>query len=97
MMRRVIILSLLFFVTPSAYAQNTHNPNFIPENANEPQLREHSHYNNKYGEDVHSPALSTDGSIPTGATAQCRDGEYSFSHTSSGTCSRHGGVGKWYR
>jgi hypothetical protein len=32
---------------------------------------------------------------PPGATAQCRDGTYSFSQTHSGTCSHHGGVAQW--
>ena len=32
------------------------------------------------------------GAPPPGATAICRDGEYSFSTHHSGTCSRHGGV-----
>jgi hypothetical protein len=32
---------------------------------------------------------------PRGATAQCRDGSYSFSQSRRGTCSHHGGVGKW--
>jgi hypothetical protein len=32
---------------------------------------------------------------PDGATAQCRDGSYSFSAHRSGTCSHHGGVAKW--
>ena len=34
-------------------------------------------------------------SVPSGATAQCRDGSYSFSEHRSGTCSHHGGVAKW--
>jgi hypothetical protein len=32
---------------------------------------------------------------PLGATAQCRDGSYSFSKNRSGTCSHHGGVTQW--
>jgi hypothetical protein len=32
---------------------------------------------------------------PLGATAQCRDGTYSFSQNRSGTCSHHGGVASW--
>jgi hypothetical protein len=32
---------------------------------------------------------------PAGATAQCRDGSYSFSQHRSGTCSGHGGVAVW--
>jgi hypothetical protein len=34
-------------------------------------------------------------SPPKGATAQCRDGTFSFSRTRSGTCSHHGGVARW--
>jgi Protein of unknown function (DUF3761) len=29
------------------------------------------------------------------ATAQCKDGTYSYSKTASGTCSSHGGVARW--
>lgn len=32
---------------------------------------------------------------PPGATAVCRDGEYSYSTHRSGTCSGHGGVRTW--
>jgi hypothetical protein len=32
---------------------------------------------------------------PPGATALCRDGDYSFSTHHSGTCSGHGGVKQW--
>lgn len=32
---------------------------------------------------------------PQGATALCRDGDYSFSTHHSGTCSGHGGVSRW--
>jgi hypothetical protein len=32
---------------------------------------------------------------PTGATARCADGTYSFSEHRSGTCSYHGGVAEW--
>jgi phosphatidylserine/phosphatidylglycerophosphate/cardiolipin synthase-like enzyme len=38
------------------------------------------------------PAL---GAAPAGATAQCRDGTYSYSQHRSGTCSDHGGVATW--
>ena len=32
---------------------------------------------------------------PQGKSALCRDGQYSPSHTRSGTCSHHGGVAQW--
>lgn len=34
-------------------------------------------------------------SPPSGATALCMDGTYSFSQHRRGTCSHHGGVKKW--
>jgi hypothetical protein len=34
---------------------------------------------------------------PEGATARCRDGDFSFSRHHSGTCSSHGGVAVWLR
>jgi hypothetical protein len=40
------------------------------------------------------PVVSETGA-PTGSTAKCKDGTYSFSKTRSGTCSRHGGVLQW--
>jgi len=66
-----------------------------PTTPNESQLIEHSHYRNSSGQEVHSPAHSKTGAIPGGATAQCRDGTFSFSRHRSGTCSHHGGVSQW--
>jgi hypothetical protein len=50
-------------------------------------------YINKDGQRVQSPTYSK--TVPPGATAQCRDGTYSFSRNHRGTCSHHGGVSKW--
>lgn len=61
----------------------------------EAQLAEHGHYVNKDGHTVHSPAHAKNGAIPSGATARCRDGTYSFSQHHRGTCSHHGGVASW--
>lgn len=52
-----------------------------------------SSYVNSRGRCVHRPARSS--SIPHGASAQCRDGTYSFSQSRRGTCSYHGGVARW--
>src|SRR5262249_26954735 len=49
-------------------------------------------YVNRGGQVVKRPEGCS--SAPTGATAQCRDGTYSFSKSRSGTCSHHGGVAK---
>jgi hypothetical protein len=48
------------------------------------------YYKNVSGKCVHIPSNS-----PTGATARCRDGIYSYSQHASGTCSGHGGVARW--
>ena len=52
------------------------------------------YYTNSYGHRVQSPTRYN--LRPTGATALCRDGTYSFSQSRRGTCSHHGGVAKWY-
>jgi hypothetical protein len=35
-------------------------------------------------------------SIPSGATARCKDGTLSYSKSRRGTCSHHGGVSTWF-
>ena len=59
------------------------------------RLVEHGSYVNSDGNRVHVPAHTVDGSVPSGASAQCRDGSYSFSAHARGTCSHHGGVARW--
>jgi hypothetical protein len=44
---------------------------------------------------TNKPRPPADNSPPAGATAQCRDGTYSFSQHRRGTCSHHGGVARW--
>lgn len=51
------------------------------------------HYVNSAGQCVPRPVQSD--KPPAGATAQCKDGSYSFSQSRRGTCSHHGGVAKW--
>lgn len=53
------------------------------------------YYTNTYGNRVQSPTRYN--SRPTGATALCGDGTYSFSQSRRGTCSHHGGVSQWLR
>lgn len=50
-------------------------------------------YVNSKGQTVQRPENCS--GPPAGATAQCRDGSYSFSQSRRGTCSHHGGVAKW--
>lgn len=51
------------------------------------------HYTNSKGERVQSPTYYK--VAPSGASAECRDGTYSFSRSRRGTCSHHGGVKRW--
>lgn len=53
------------------------------------------YYTNSRGHRVQSPTRYT--SAPSGATALCNDGTYSFSQSRRGTCSHHGGVAQWLR
>lgn len=50
-------------------------------------------YTNSSGQQVHRPEFAQ--AAPAGATAQCRDGSYSFSLHRRGTCSHHRGVATW--
>jgi len=51
------------------------------------------YYRNVDGNCISRPVQSDE--QPAGATAQCRDGSYSFSQNRQGTCSGHGGVARW--
>jgi hypothetical protein len=59
----------------------------------QPKCTDNGTYVNSKGETVKRPENCT--AAPQGATAQCRDGSYSFSQSRAGTCSHHGGVAKW--
>ncbi len=50
-------------------------------------------YTNSAGNSVQSPTYYN--AAPAGASALCGDGTYSFSQSSRGTCSHHGGVAEW--
>src|SRR5712691_6326864 len=58
-------------------------------------FKQGSGYTNAKGNRVRSPTRTADNEPPAGATAQCRDGTFSFSQSRRGTCSHHGGVAKW--
>lgn len=51
------------------------------------------YYTNTDGNRIQSPTSYN--TQPSGATALCNDGTYSFSQNRRGTCSGHGGVRKW--
>ena len=86
-----LLVYLASFVTP-VVAQDA--PVTAPAEAEAAStgLSNNNTYTNVDGNTVHSPAYSTTGEVPDGATARCRDGTYSFSQHAQGTCSGHGGV-----
>jgi hypothetical protein len=57
---------------------------------NDPAACGGAYYVNSDGNCVHRPEQAP--APPAGATAKCKDGTYSFSQHTSGTCSHHGGV-----
>ena len=86
-----ILFVSAFAATSSLQAREFREPD-------EGALDRHGHYVSRSdGQTVHRPAKTRDGSKPSGATAHCLDGTWSFSHTHRGTCSRHGGVASWER
>ena len=54
----------------------------------------HTDYTTRSGVSVPLPVYLDE--RPQNATAQCRNGAYSFSRSRSGTCSKEGGVAEWY-
>jgi Protein of unknown function (DUF3761) len=95
MRRFVSILALAAFLLPSLYSQNP-QPSTDPQaqqQQQKPKRTDNGTYVNSKGEAVKRPENCS--AAPQGATAQCRDGTYSFSKSRSGTCSHHGGVAKW--
>jgi Protein of unknown function (DUF3761) len=70
---------------PTPQQQQQQNP--------KPKCTDTGTYVNSQGQTVKRPENCS--AAPQGATAQCRDGSYSFSQSRRGTCSHHGGVAKW--
>jgi hypothetical protein len=64
-----------------------------PAKVDQQTCADNGNYVNRNGQTVHRPENCS--GPPKGATAQCRDGAYSFSQSRRGTCSHHGGVEKW--
>lgn len=104
MKKSLTVIALAFLLSGYAFAdsapsshttQELQTPAAVPVEA-EGDLESHGHYINKDGKTVHAPSKSKSGAVPDGASAQCRDGSYSFSQHRRGTCSHHGGVMHWF-
>lgn len=98
-MKRVLAL-LLALTLPPAFqeAQPQGAPSPASQNSTAPATTSGrcgpNYYRNVDGVCVHRP-VKMQGAAPKGATAQCRDGSYSFSQHRRGTCNHHGGVARW--
>ncbi|MBI5906604.1 DUF3761 domain-containing protein [Candidatus Saccharibacteria bacterium] len=82
-------MSEVVTVSPVAQVTNVGTKVYVPPAVNCPN----GTYVNTAGNVVCSPYSAP--STPSGATAKCGDGTYSFSQSRSGTCSHHGGVAEW--
>src|SRR5579864_1266999 len=93
----VILTSILsgWFVAHSQQPQNSPSSGTTAHKTDraKPTCTDNGTYVNSKGQTVQRPENCS--SAPQGATAQCRDGSYSFSRSRRGTCSHHGGVAKW--
>lgn len=96
----VALVSLLALGTAQAQYQPTATSQPYPvQQVQGPQAAtptvDTGYYINSSGQKVHRPEHTQGNAAPAGATAQCRDGSYSFSQHHRGTCSHHGGVERW--
>ena len=89
----VLALGLATHAGAESYSYRNHSHHI--RSYREADLETHNHYLNVSGDVVHSPSRTISGLRPAGASAQCRDGSWSFSEHHRGTCSHHGGVAHW--
>jgi hypothetical protein len=87
-----VLLSSVFAQTPQPSPPSQSPPQQQQQKA-QPKCTDTGTYVNSQGQTVKRPENCS--AAPQGATAQCRDGSYSFSQSRRGTCSHHGGVAKW--
>jgi Protein of unknown function (DUF3761) len=88
----VVTLATVFFASLSAQVPQP-SPTPPQPQKSQSKCEDTGTYMNSKGETTKRPENCS--SAPQGATAQCRDGSYSFSQSRRGTCSHHGGVAKW--
>lgn len=91
----LIAVATILLASVSAQTPQQPSPNQPAQQQQKPQPKctDNGTYTNSKGETVKRPENCS--AVPQGATAQCRDGSYSFSQSRRGTCSHHGGVAKW--
>ncbi|HZQ17085.1 MAG TPA: DUF3761 domain-containing protein [Terriglobales bacterium] len=87
------VLAVQFLAGQTQLSGSGHAQSQSAANKSQPECTDTGTYVNSKGQTVKRPENCS--SAPAGATAQCRDGTYSFSKSRRGTCSHHGGVAKW--
>jgi len=82
--------------TPVSFSETVKTTNYsnTVKTAPQPSHAPNGTYTNTAGNEVPRPYIAP--TRPAGASAQCRDGSYSFSQSRRGTCSHHGGVATWF-
>jgi len=93
--KSMVALVAVLFTSLLAQTPQPPPPQSTPQQQqkSQPKCTDNGTYVNSKGETVKRPENCS--AAPQGATAQCRDGSYSFSQNRRGTCSNHGGVAKW--
>src|SRR5438552_1434681 len=95
LMRRFISIFVLSALLSAALAQTPQPSPSQPtphQQKSRPRCTDRGTYVNSQGKTVKRPENCS--AAPQGATAQCRDGSYSFSQRRRGTCSHRGGCGQ---
>jgi uncharacterized protein DUF3761 len=94
MTTRLTISAIALVLTMVASASAQYAPSTRCAQPDEKNLASHNCYTNRDGQPTHAPSRTYDGAPPSGATARCADGTYSYSQNRSGTCSHHGGIAR---
>jgi len=101
-MNKVIVALIALLALGTAQAQYQPRATSQPQSVQQAQSQQAAqptvdtgYYINSSGQKVHRPEHTQGNAAPAGATAQCRDGTFSFSQHRRGTCSHHGGVAQW--
>ena len=89
----IVLFTQLFVAQNASQSQTGSTANTNHAGRRKPSCSDDGTYQNSKGQTVKRPENCS--SAPQGASAQCRDGTYSFSRSRRGTCSHHGGVAKW--
>jgi hypothetical protein len=103
LLRLIGVVSLSLLLAPQLLTQaptpapgsgsSAAQPGVAHHESAKPNCTSNGTYVNSKGQTVPRPENCS--APPKDATAQCRDGTYSFSKSRRGTCSHHGGVAKW--